>query len=246
MEDSLIQTSQLTKNFDGLTAVDKVNLEISKGEMRSIIGPNGAGKTTLLNLLTGDLRPSSGNIVFKGHEITDWPTWKISRFGMIRSYQITSVFPDLSVFENIRLAAQARTSTYNFFQDFESLRDVKKRTEELLNYFDMSHLSQKPVSVLSHGEERYIELGMSLAAEPEVLLLDEPTAGLTPSETLEMTEMIRVISSDLTTILIEHDMDMVMSISDWITVLHNGAILAEGSPDEIEEDEEVKEVYLGY
>jgi len=242
----ILKTNLLTKKFGGFTAVDEVNFSVEEGEIRSIIGPNGAGKTTLFNLITGCLKPTMGEVWFGGKKITGLSSYEICRKGIARSYQITTIFPNLTVFENVRIAAQ-RKKVYNFWSRAESIKEINEKTMSILEDIGLLEKKDFIASNLSHGEQRKLEVGIALAAEPKLLLLDEPTVGMNPPETKEMMNFIKVIhrSKKLTVVLVEHDMDVVMGLSDRITVMHEGKILAEGERDEIQNNEKVREVYLG-
>jgi branched-chain amino acid transport system ATP-binding protein len=226
--------------------VDYVNLQVAKGKVHSIIGPNGAGKTTLFNLLTGFLPVTHGRIFFNESDITNFPSHEISRMGIARSFQITSIFPDLTVHENIRIAIQSRTKfNYNFLTHFKNLKGVEERVAEVLKEVG---LSQKPDTLaknLSYGERRAVDIGIGIATEPNLLLLDEPTSGMSEEESSRIIGLIKGISARLTVVLIEHNIDVVLSISDIVTVIHQGGVIAEGRPEEIQKDQKVQEAYLG-
>jgi branched-chain amino acid transport system ATP-binding protein len=242
---NLLETKWLTKSFGGLTAVDQVNFQVAQGELRAIIGPNGAGKTTFFNLIAGRLLPTQGEIWFKGENITHIPPHLVAKKGIGRSYQITNIFPKLTVFENVRLAAQAVAVTYNFWKNVMSMDDINRRVVEILEKLQMLDHQDTSAANLPHGLQRHLEIGIALASKPQLLLLDEPTAGMTQEETQRMMELIEEIAKELTIVLVEHDMKFVMSISKKITVLHEGKVLAEGTPEEIRTNEEVQRVYLG-
>jgi branched-chain amino acid transport system ATP-binding protein len=242
---NFLETISLTKNFGGLTAVNDVNFQMNRGELRTIIGPNGAGKTTFLNMIAGNLMPTSGEICFKGQNITNLPPHMVSHKGIARSYQIINLFPNSTVFENIRVAAQSRKVIFNFWSDVKRFDGINQKALSILETLRLTDRKETSASNLPYGEQRHLEIGIALATEPELLLMDEPTAGLTPEESLRMIELIKTISKGLTIILVAHDMDLVMNVSDKITVLHQGRILAEGRPEEIQKDEEVQKVYLG-
>jgi branched-chain amino acid transport system ATP-binding protein len=241
---ALLETRKLTKAFGGLMAVLDVDFAVERGEIRAIIGPNGAGKTTFFNMIAGNLPPTRGQILFKGRDITSLPAHRRSLLGVGRSYQITNLFPNLSAFENLCVAAQSRATHYNMWRDGERLADVNGRAEEILRSINLEAKRETPAADLAHGEQRYLEIGIALATDPELLLLDEPTAGMSPEETGQTAAFIKRIAKDLTIILVEHDMEMVMGISDRITVLHYGEVLADGPPDAIRENPEVQRVYL--
>jgi branched-chain amino acid transport system ATP-binding protein len=242
---NILETKGLTKRFGGLTAVDNVTFEVGQGELRSIIGPNGAGKTTFFNLIAGRLPPTEGEIWFKGENITHIPPYQITKKGIGRSYQVTNIFPRLTVFENVRLAAQAVEVTYNFWKNVLTLEETNRKVLEILERLQLIDLKDVRSENLPHGMQRHLEIGIAMASNPELLLLDEPTAGMTQDETERMMALIDEISEDLTIILVEHDMKFVMSVSKKITVLHDGKVLAEGSPEEIRNNDEVQRVYLG-
>jgi ABC-type branched-subunit amino acid transport system ATPase component len=240
----LLRTEQLTKAFGGLTAVNRVDFAIRRGELRAVIGPNGAGKTTFFNVLTGVLPPSSGRIVFKGRDVTGLPAHAVSRLGVARSYQITNIFGDLTVFENVRIAAQSRVTHYRCWGSAERLTSVTARAEEILRLLGLVSKRHVRAAELSHGEQRYLEIGIALATDPDFLLLDEPTAGMSPDETRRTAEFVRKLAGRVTIVLVEHDMEVVMGVSDRITVLNYGQVLAEGTPAQIRDNADVRRVYL--
>jgi branched-chain amino acid transport system ATP-binding protein len=241
----LLRTTGLSKRFGGLTAVDDVSLAVEAGEVRAIIGPNGSGKTTLFNLLSRTLAATAGRIEFRGRDITHLPTHRLAHLGLARSFQVTSIFPELTVFENLRVAVQARRTALNFWREADDLADVNARAEALLETTGMAARRDDRAGELSHGEQRYLEIAVALAAEPVLLLLDEPTAGMSPKETADVARFIDGLRARLTILLVEHDMDVVMAIADRITVLHHGRIVADGAPDAIARDAEVRAIYLG-
>jgi branched-chain amino acid transport system ATP-binding protein len=240
----LLESQGLTKSFGGLTAVNGVDFQVRRGELRSVIGPNGAGKTTFFNLLTGVLPPTAGRILFKGRDITRLPAHAVSRLGLARSYQVTNIFGDLTVFENVRIAAQSRVTHYRCWGSADRLTAVNARAEEILGLLGLSAKRHVRGAELSHGEQRYLEIGIALATDPDFLLLDEPTAGMSPEETQRTAAFVRKLAGHVTIVLVEHDMEVVMGISDRITVLNYGQVLAEGTPAEIRENAEVRRVYL--
>ncbi len=244
-DDALLRTEQLTRAFGSLLAVDRVNVSVRRGELRSIIGPNGAGKTTFFRLISGEMRPSSGRIWFDGRDITGLPQHQVARLGVAKSYQITNVFPHLTVLENVRVAVQGHARAYDFWSKASDLRDVRWRAESLLERIGLGRKAGRLAAHLSHGEKRHLEIGIALATDPALLLLDEPTAGMSPEETDETMRLIRELATGRTVILVEHKMKVVMRISDHITVLHQGQVLAEGSPDEIRANTLVQQTYLG-
>jgi len=231
-------------HFGGLAALSDVNFEVARDEVRAIIGPNGAGKSTFFNCLTGVLRPSGGRIVFDGEEITGLPSNAISRKGIARSYQITNILPNATTFENVRIAAQSRRHGWNMIAHHSALTDINRKAEAALDAVGLLGKSEELAANLSHGEQRNLEIGIALATEPKLLCLDEPTAGMSQAETDETKALVRRIAKNLTILIVEHDMQVVMELCDRITVLHYGAILAEGTPAEIQENPKVLEVYL--
>lgn len=246
MGEVILETKHLTKQFGGLVATDDVSLEFDTDSLHAIIGPNGAGKTTLFNLLTGTLKPTDGEVLFRGEKITGLEPEKIARRGLIRSYQNTELFDSLTVFENIRLAAQVGASNpFNFWSDVETLEKPLARTREIVQRLDLEDKQDDKVSNLSHGERRVLEIGVTLGSDPDLLLLDEPTAGMSSEETQQMMELIVELSQNTPIVFIEHKMSVVMGVADRIIVLHDGQKLADGRPSEIQENERVKEVYLG-
>jgi branched-chain amino acid transport system ATP-binding protein len=235
----------LTRRFGGLRALGGVDLAVARGERRAVIGPNGAGKTTLFSVIGGDLPPSTGQIFFKGAEVTGWQPYRLAEQGLARTFQRSNLFPGLSAFENVRLTVQRRLAlSAQPLRRKESFGEVNACAAQLL---DRVHLrdAARLARHLSHGEQRQLELAIALAGEPELLLLDEPTAGMSPAETEAMTKLLRALPSSLTLLIVEHDMDVVFALADRVTVLHHGVVLAEGSPDSVREDPAVREAYLG-
>ncbi|KAB1191119.1 MULTISPECIES: ABC transporter ATP-binding protein [Haloferax] len=250
MTDSILTTQNLTKEFGKLVAVDDVNLDIKRGEFRSLIGPNGAGKTTTFNLLTGALRPTRGTVTFNGEDVSSLPPHQRVRRGLGRSFQITNVFSGLTVRENVRLAAQAArhegfTPVEEYLEQKDSFDDVNEHTDRVLERSGLLGRGEELADVLAYGDKRRLEIAIVLATDPEMVLLDEPTAGMSAEETRATMDLIDEVLSDRTLLLIEHDIDLVMRVSDRITVLHRGEILSEGSPEEVSEDPEVREAYFG-
>jgi branched-chain amino acid transport system ATP-binding protein len=244
-DEVLLRTEQLTRAFGSLLAVDRVDVAIRRGELRSIIGPNGAGKTTFFRLISGEMAPTGGRIWFDGRDITALPQHRVARLGVAKSYQITNVFPHLSALENVRVAAQGHRHAYDFWSKASRLTDVRERAQALLARIGLAGKAELLAAHLSHGEKRHLEIGIALATGPELLLLDEPTAGMSPEETDETMRLIRELAQGRTVILVEHKMKVVMKISDRITVLHQGHVLAEGTPDEIRGNPLVQQTYLG-
>ena len=241
----LLRTERLTRAYGSLIAVNSVDVSVQEGELRSIIGPNGAGKTTFFRLISGEVPPTSGRIWFREREVTGMPQHTIARLGVAKSYQITSIFPHLTVLENVRVAAQGASRAFDFWRRAESLVDTRARAEEMLTTVGLASKALLLATHLSHGEQRHLELAIALAADPVLLLLDEPTAGMSPEETDETMVLIRALAAGRTIVLVEHKMKLVMNISDRITVLHQGQVLADGTPDEIRANPVVQRTYLG-
>jgi branched-chain amino acid transport system ATP-binding protein len=243
---SLLEIQGLVKSFGGFRATDSVNLSVLKGSLCSLIGPNGAGKTTLFNQITGYLVPDSGRVAFRGEEITGLHPYEISRKGITRAFQIINIFPRLSVMESVQLAILAkRGRTLNCFASARGM--AREEAMTILETVGLSEQSGMLARELSHGDQRVLELALALAGEPELLLLDEPMAGMSPFERVKVTELIQKIHQerDVTVLFCEHDMDVVFGISERVTVLHQGRVIAEGRPEEIKNNEEVHMVYLG-
>jgi len=241
----LLQTDRLTRSFGSLTAVDSVSLTVRRGELRSIIGPNGAGKTTFFRLVSGEIEPSSGRVMFKDADITGLPQHRVVRLGIAKSYQITNIFPHLSVLENVRVAVQGYARSFNFWSRADALAGCRARASQILALVALANQADRLAAHLSHGEKRHLEIGIALASDPALLLLDEPTAGMSPEETDETMVLIRELAKGRTVVLVEHKMKLVMGISDRVTVLHQGSVLADGTPDEIRSNRLVQETYLG-
>ncbi len=236
----------LTRYFGALSALNGVSLSIAPRERRAVIGPNGAGKTTLFNLITGQLAPSGGRILFDGRGLAGLRPDAVARRGISRSFQRTNLFLKLSVLENLRLAAGADgRGSYNLFGRVGRLRAALERAGEVAAAVGLMERLQEAVGVLSYGEQRQLEVGVALATSPKLLLLDEPTAGMSPEETERMTRLLEGLPREITLLIIEHDMDVVSSLADRVTVLHYGEVLAEGTFDEVRSDPRVYEVYLG-
>jgi branched-chain amino acid transport system ATP-binding protein len=240
----VLRTEGLTIRFGGLTALNNVNLDVRRGEIRAVIGPNGAGKSTFFNCVTGVLRPTSGRILLNGNDITGQPPNQISRSGIARSYQITNILPNATALENVRIAAQSRKHGWNMFRHYTEFRDIIDKAESVLASVGLAGKADELASNLSHGEQRNLEIGIALATEPQLLCLDEPTAGMSAAETQDIMQLVRKIAKDLTVLIVEHDMPLVMELADRITVLHYGQVLADGPPAEIQNNPRVQEVYL--
>jgi branched-chain amino acid transport system ATP-binding protein len=230
--------------FGGLTALNNVTLDVPTGEIRAVIGPNGAGKSTFFNCLTGVIRPTAGRIVFEGEDITGLPPHRISRKSLARSYQITNILPGATVLENVRIAVQSRHHPWSLLRHHRSYADVLERARAVLDSVGLREDENELAANLSHGAQRNLEIGIALATEPRLLCLDEPTAGMSVSETRATVELVRRIARNLTILIVEHDMEVVMGLAQKITVLHYGEVLAEGTPAEIQANPRVQEVYL--
>ncbi|KLU63174.1 lipopolysaccharide export system ATP-binding protein LptB [Peptococcaceae bacterium CEB3] len=248
MTEPIIRTEQLTINFGGQAAVDQVSLDVAAHTFTSIIGPNGAGKTTFFNLLSGELQPSGGRIFFKGQDITRLPAHERTRRGLGRTFQITNVFPNLTVRENVRLAVQARAGVhYQILRHHRKYRQFAEKAEDLLESVYLGDKMDLPARALAHGDKRKLEFAIILALEPEVLLLDEPTAGMAVEEVPGILELLGQLKAggEHTILLVEHKLDMVLSLSDTLVVLVNGRLLATGEPRQIMENDTVQAAYLG-
>ncbi len=248
MTDTILEARHLRKQFGGLVAVDDVSLQVERGSVHSIIGPNGAGKTTFFNLLTGLYKPTQGQVIFKGQDITQSPLHRRAHLGMGRSFQITNIFPNLTVLENVRLAAQAMSQiNFRLWRRAESFHEFTDRARHMLELVGLQDMAEAPANILPHGGKRKLELAILLAPDPEVLLLDEPTAGMASEQVPELMATINTIRQQggKTVVLVEHNMNVVMSVSDVITVMNLGKLLAEGTPAEISANKLVQSVYLG-
>ncbi|HYC14243.1 MAG TPA: ABC transporter ATP-binding protein [Stellaceae bacterium] len=246
MTEPVLRTEALSKRFGGLAAVSEVSIDLRHGEVHAVIGPNGAGKTTLINLLSGNFAPSSGSIRFDGREIAGLAADRVARLGIARSYQRTTVFRDFSAFENCRLAAQARLpSSMRFIRPALSNRALAETARRSLALVGLEGAAGRLASALSHGEQRQLEIAMTLAMEPKVLLLDEPLAGMGAEESRRMVTLIAALAARHAILLVEHDMDAVFSIAQRLTVMVNGRVLESGTPEAIRESAAVQEAYLG-
>ena len=234
----------LSVRFGGLAALSHVNFAVARGQTHAIIGPNGAGKSTFFNCLTGVLTPTSGRIAFNGEDITGLPSNEISQKGIARSYQITNILPNATVLENVRIAAQSRRHAWNMIAHHTAFADINAKAEAALASVGLLDNAGELASNLSHGAQRNLEIGIALATEPKLLCLDEPTAGMSAAETRETMHLVKRIGENLTILIVEHDMEVVMELADRITVLHYGEILAEGTPEQIQQNPKVLEVYL--
>jgi branched-chain amino acid transport system ATP-binding protein len=246
MADALLQVEKLAKRFGGIVATDDVVFDIPQGELHAVIGPNGAGKTTLIAQLSGQLMADSGRIRFAGQDITRLPPFRRSALGLARSFQITSLFLDLSVLDNVALAVQAQAGhSFHFWRKARSEPDLRVPARAALERVGLGSRADQPASALSHGEHRLLELAMAIAGRPRMLLLDEPMAGLGPEESARMVDMLRALKSEYTILLVEHDMEAVFALADRISVLVYGRVIASGTPDDIRTNDQVREAYLG-
>ena len=250
--DAVLRTEALTKRFGDFTALDGVDLDVSEGEFRSVIGPNGAGKTTLFNCITGALAPTNGTVHFRGEDVTRMAPHERVRRGMGRSFQISTVFDGLSVRENVRLAAQSVAEGEGklplhrkLFSPTGRFGEVEDRTDEVLADIGLADRGDEYARALAHGDRRRLELGLVLATDPDLVLLDEPTAGMGTEQTSQTIRLIDDVLADRTLLLIEHDIDLVMNVSDTVTVLNRGQVLTTGSPEDVASDDEVQRAYLG-
>ena len=234
----------LQKSFGGVKATDNVTFDFADGSLTAVIGPNGAGKSTFFNCLTGVIRPTSGRILFNGANITGLPPNRISQKGIARSYQITNILPNASTLENVRIAAQSRRHGWSMLAHHRAYADLMEKADAVLQSVGLRSKADELAANLSHGEQRNLEIGIALATEPQVLCLDEPTAGMSAAETRDTITLVREIAKNLTILIVEHDMPLVMDLADRITVFHYGAILADGPPAEIQNNPRVLEVYL--
>ena len=244
----LLETQALSKDFGGLRAVADVSLRVERGSLHSIIGPNGAGKTTLFNLISGSIKPTSGRVLFKGRDITPLPVHRIAHLGIGRAFQIINIFPSLTALENVRLAAQARgRDNLKLWARADAFPAYGEQAMRALTQVGLAAKADLLASILPHGDKRKLELAILLAPDPELLLLDEPTAGMASEQVPELIAMIESVRArgDKTIILVEHNMGLVMNVSDRITVMHQGRVLAEGAPREIAANETVQAAYLG-
>lgn len=248
MSAPLLQVEKLKKAFGRVVTAQDLSFQINAGEITSIIGPNGAGKSTLINMLSGSLPVDGGKIIFKGKDITHMPTHRRVQLGLCRSFQVVNVFPALTVFENIEIPVLSKSGkAHHFFKGLHGEVDAKERVMEELRRVNLVEQAHIPASALSHGDQRLLEVAIALAVQPALLFLDEPTAGMNPVERVEILENIKRLSAEgqATFVIVEHDMDIVFSLSDRVMVLHRGDIICDGSPDHVKSDHGVRECYLG-
>jgi len=245
MADAILTVKNVTKLFGNFTALRDVSVSFERGSLTAIIGPNGAGKSTFFNVISGAFPPTWGRVLFDGRDITGAKPHEFARMGIAKSFQITNVFPLLSAHENVRVAAQMRRSRFNLFTRRASLKELSEEADALLQRVGLYDVRHRPARDMAHGQQRSLEVAMALACRPQLLLLDEPTAGMSPEETTAMMNLIVSLAAERTVILVEHKMKLVMGICSRLIVLHHGEFLAEGTPDEIRANGEVKRVYLG-
>jgi len=241
----MIKVSNLSKAFNALRAVDDLSFEAAPNRVTSIIGPNGAGKSTAFNLIAGTLPPDAGRVELDGHDITGLPPHVLVHHGVARSFQITNLFFGLSVFENIRLACQTLEPRRNYLQRRDRMLPPRRHAEEILARFGLAEVAAEQVGNLSHGDQRRVEIAICMAMRPKLLMLDEPTQGMSPAETAEIDALIRSLTGQVTVLLIEHDIDLVMGLSDRVIVMHQGRKLFEGTPTEARNSADVRDAYLG-
>jgi branched-chain amino acid transport system ATP-binding protein len=242
----VLATDRLTRAFGGLIAVREVSISLRQGELHAVIGPNGAGKTTLLNMLSGEIKPTAGRIALLGREVAGEPAWRMAALGIGRSFQRINVFASLTVLENVRLAVQAlNVSRRRLLSDAARASDLITKAKKDLERMGLAGLTARTAGTLSHGEQRQLEIAMVLASNPKVLLLDEPLAGMGPEESQRMTALLKDLAREHALLLIEHDMDFVFRVADWMTVMAEGRVLAEGTPDAIRANTAVQNAYLG-
>lgn len=243
---ALLEIKDLQKDFSGLKVLFGIDLAIEQGERHAIIGPNGAGKSTIFNLITGKYVPSRGKIFFKNRDIIGLPPHKILHLGIARSFQITNLFRSMTVFENIQNAVLSKKRIhYNIFSSLSSVDGIKEETERVMSLVGLLERKDEVAGELSHGHQRALEVGLAIAMDPELILLDEPTAGMSKSETLEMVKLIEKVTEGKTLVVVEHDMDVVFRLANRITVIYYGKVLASGLPEKIRHDPQVKDAYLG-
>lgn len=245
MNAPLLVVEQVSHRFGQFQALNNISVNFERGKLTAIIGPNGAGKSTFFNVVSGAFAPTAGRILFDDKNITGLPPHAYARLGIAKSFQITTIFNNLSAHENVRVAVQMRASRFNIFSPRVGMGELDDHADALLLRVGLQAARNKPANELAHGQQRSLEVAMALACAPALLLMDEPTAGMSPEETTSMMDLIQSLASERTVILVEHKMKLVMGICDRLVVLHHGELLAEGTPDEIRADAEVRRVYLG-
>lgn len=243
---NILELKDIYKDFDGLEVLFGINLPVREGERHAIIGPNGAGKSTIFNLITGRYPVSRGKIFFKGQDVTGASPYKLNREGLSRSFQITNIFKTMTVFQNVRNAILSRNKIrFNFLSRLDKMEAINRQTEDVLGQIGLLERNNIVAGLLSYGEQRALEIGLTIATQPKLILLDEPTAGMSTEETREAVKLIGRVTEGKTLIIVEHDMEVVFSLADRITVLYYGEVLASGPPDQIRNDQKVKDAYLG-
>jgi branched-chain amino acid transport system ATP-binding protein len=245
MSTTILEVENITQRFGSFVALNNVSVTFERNKLTAIIGPNGAGKSTFFNVISGAFAPTQGRMRFEGRDITGTPQYEFARIGIAKSFQITNVFKQLSAHENVRVAAQMRHSRFALLQARGALKEVSIEADQLLARVGLAAVGKKPAADLAHGQQRALEIAMALASKPKLLLMDEPTAGMSPEETRTMMDLITSLTSECTVVLVEHKMKMVMGLCERLIVLHHGELLAEGTPDEIRGNTEVRRVYLG-
>jgi branched-chain amino acid transport system ATP-binding protein len=242
----ILELQGVYKDFEGLEVLFGINLGIQQGERHAIIGPNGAGKSTIFNIITGKYLPSKGKVFFKGLDVTGASSYKLNRHGLARSFQVTNIFRTMTVFQNVRNAILSKNKIrYNIFSRLDRMKNIHDQTERVLEQIGLLDRKDVMAGLLSYGQQRALEIGLTIATEPELILLDEPTAGMSSEETREAVKLIGRVTEGRTLIIVEHDMEVVFSLADRITVIYYGEILASGPPDEIRQNQKVKDAYLG-
>ena len=243
---AILELRGIYKDFEGLEVLFGINLGIQQGERHAIIGPNGAGKSTLFNIITGKYLPSKGNIFFKGQDVTGTSPYKLNRRGLARSFQITNIFRTMTVFQNVRNAILSKNKIrYNLFSRLDRMKHIHDQTEEVLEQIGLLDRKDVMAGLLSYGQQRSLEIGLTIATEPDMILLDEPTAGMSTEETREAVKLIERVTQGRTLVIVEHDMEVVFSLADRVSVIYYGEVLASGPPDEIRQNQKVKDAYLG-
>lgn len=245
MTATILAAEDISMRYGKFLALNQVSVSFERNTLTAIIGPNGAGKSTFFNVISGAFRPSFGRVIFEGRDITGSPQHAFARMGIAKSFQITSVFPQLSTHENVRVAVQMRHSRFDMLTPRDSLTELTHKADRLLETVGLAGARRRPAADLAHGQQRCLEIALALACEPKLLLLDEPTAGMSPEETVAMMDLIVTLAGERTVILVEHKMKLVMGICQRVIVLHHGELLAEGSPEQVRANAEVKRVYLG-